>query len=611
MATEPRERDNDDTIVLALLAAAAVAGFALLLVWVGAAVTAVLTGHAAPPFTASGAWDAIRHPSDLAPAWDTPMPANWLVWTVTGVLAAAVITGATVSMVAWRRCSGGSAGTGTDYPPGTAERRAVIKAAGPKTLMKRADRLRPSVEKPEPGDVGQQLGHSRGVPVFSTVEDPLIVIGPSRSGKGLHLVIPMILDAPGAVVTTSTRPDNITTTLKAREQVGPVAVFDPQQLAPGIPGGLRWSPVRGCEDPQTAMVRGRGLASASSIGGKGVENGDFWQGQTEAALRGMLHAAALDGRGASDLYRWSIDPVASLEAVRILTDNPRAATGWSEALSAAATADQRTRDSIWLGVRQALGCLAAPQVLDAVSPPQGEQFDPAAFLRNKGTLYLLGTSKGAGNASALINAFIEDMVETARKLAAAAPAARLDPPLSLVLDEIYNLVPLESLPVLMSEGGGSGLVTTAVFQSLSQMRAGWGDDVAHTIWESSVAKIILGGASATKDLQDLVALIGERDEETVSLSRSSGRGDTSRSRQVSLRRMPILDIATLRTLPSGTGVLMLRSAPPIMLELTPWTSRDDAAAIDDARHAAETRIGNAFAAQTGTTTTTTSEQVNA
>jgi len=36
----------------------------------------------------------------------------------------------------------------------------------------------------------------------------------TRSGKGLHIVIPAILDAPDAVVTTSNRPDNLTATLR-------------------------------------------------------------------------------------------------------------------------------------------------------------------------------------------------------------------------------------------------------------------------------------------------------------------------------------------------------------------------------------------------------------
>ena len=38
------------------------------------------------------------------------------------------------------------------------------------------------------------------------------MLGPPRSGKGLHLVINAILDAPGAVITTATRPDNIAVT---------------------------------------------------------------------------------------------------------------------------------------------------------------------------------------------------------------------------------------------------------------------------------------------------------------------------------------------------------------------------------------------------------------
>src|SRR3546814_11874832 len=93
--------------------------------------------------------------------------------------------------------------------------------------------------------------------VWASVEDSILLLGPPRSGKGLHVVINAILDAPGAVVTTATRPDNIAATITARQKVGPVAVFDPQRLAAGRPSGLRWSPVRGCETPRTAMTRNR------------------------------------------------------------------------------------------------------------------------------------------------------------------------------------------------------------------------------------------------------------------------------------------------------------------------------------------------------------------
>ena len=48
----------------------------------------------------------------------------------------------------------------------------------------------------------------------------------------------------------------------------------------------------------------------------------------------------------------------------------------ADALDAAIHTDPRTRDSIWQGVSLALGSLADPRVLDAVSPGEGEDFDP-------------------------------------------------------------------------------------------------------------------------------------------------------------------------------------------------------------------------------------------
>jgi len=51
----------------------------------------------------------------------------------------------------------------------------------------------------------------------------MIVLGPPRSGKGYNIVIPMLLDAPGAVITTATRADNLSVTITARAARGPWA----------------------------------------------------------------------------------------------------------------------------------------------------------------------------------------------------------------------------------------------------------------------------------------------------------------------------------------------------------------------------------------------------
>ena len=43
-----------------------------------------------------------------------------------------------------------------------------------------------------------------------------------------------------------------------------------------------------------------------------------------------------------------------------------------------------------------------------------------------------------------------------------------------------------------------------------------------------------------------------------------------------LRYRPILEPADIRRIRVGFGLLLLRSAPPIMMTLSPWTARKDA-----------------------------------
>ena len=391
-----------------------------------------------------------------------------------------------------------------------------------------------------------------------------------------------------AVVATSTRPDTLAVTLHARRRRGPVAIFDPQRLA-GLPGGLRWSPVRGCETPRTALVRARGLAAGVGFG-KTVSDSDFWAGQTETALRCLLHAAALDSRRAGDLYRWSLNPVLAEDAVAILARDRTAATGWSDALDSAIHSDPRTRDSIWLGVRQSLAALADPDVLAAVDPAPGESFDPAAFLRESGTLYLLAAAVTSASCAPLVAAFVEDITETARTLAARSTGARLDPPLLLALDEIANLTPLPSLPQLMAEGGGTGITTLAVLQSLAQARARWGEHAADAIWDAATVKLVLGGLAKYRDLDDVARLLGEIAELTE--TRSRGR-EGERSSSTSVRMAPVMPASVLRTLPFGTGVLLLRQARPIVLDLRGWPARPDADVLVGGQKAVEALTADA------------------
>ena len=573
MRTTPSARGvNDELVNLALIGLFAAFALSVLLRAAGS-VAAVLSRVARPTGGPASGFRVIADPSDPAQALAAPgLPASayWLVVaTMLGLCAA-------LAWIAWMTTARARHRSDRDphRVPGTANRRDIDAVASKKALLRRGRTLRPSVPRPIAEEIGYLLGHSRGREVWASVEDSILVIGPPRSGKGLHLVINAILDAPGPVVTTSTRPDNFTATLAARQERGPVAVFDPQQLTAGLAEvprvGVRWSPIRGCEEPLTAMIRAAGLSSSTGLSSGGVESGGFWEGKTRSALQALLHAAALARLSTRSLFEWSLSPAAAADAVGILSSHADAATGWADSLQAMLSSDPRTRDSIWMAVAQALASLADPRVLDSVNPDADDQFAPGEFLERNGTLYLLATGAGSGASWPLVAAFIEDLTETARRLAAASPGARLDPPALLALDEIGNLAPLPSLPVLMAEGGGTGITTMPVLQSLSQARSKWGEHAASTIWDASIVKVILGGASASKDLQELAVLIGEREEvtDTVTISDYGAR-----SLQRSTRRASIMPPERIRTLPFGTGLIMLRSAPPVITDLRPWNAR--------------------------------------
>lgn len=531
-------------------------------------------GHWMPPAPNAllGGWQLVTHAGDLALAWPAATrrvaPAGAVYWLTVAVAAAVIlgVAGWVIRLV--RRHRGGAA-----KHRGLASRSHLRNQLGGRAALARARTLRPSVARPSVTDVGISLGRSveYGSALFGTVEDSYALLGPPGMFKTSTLVVPGVIDYPGPAIVTSTKPELLLLTASIRP--GPAWVFDPTgtvQKAVTSRGSWQpvlWDPVLGCDVPRTAMRRARVAVSASGAG-KGVTAGDYWRDSAVALCQGYLHAAALVGADLRTVTGW-VDNPSDRRAVDILLDHPAAAPGWGERLAAQLSggSDDRERRSVFNSLRRAFDCVADPEVMASCCPVGGSTFDPAKFVAGTGTLYLVGDPEDQVQVSGLLAVLLDAVVAAARERAATLPGGRLDPPLGLWLDEVTQIAPLPSLPMLVSDGRGIGITVVAVFQTLARAREVWGDDGAATLWQNCTAKLVFGGISDHEELERLSRLCGEYDETVVSHHRDA---DRRRSETRSTQRRRRLSPEEIRELPQRQALLLYRQMRPVTTRLTPW-----------------------------------------
>ncbi|MCX5265030.1 type IV secretory system conjugative DNA transfer family protein [Streptomyces sp. NBC_00199] len=305
---------------------------------------------------------------------------------------------------------------------------------------------------------------------------------PSRSEGGtVHYAPPAarftlasqaVRDAEGPALVLTSDPALWQDTKDGRAKLGPVHLYDPAHRC-DTPARLHWSPTAGCEDRPTAASR----AAALLMPVRPTARLDQAVAETaETLLRSYLHAAAIDGRTVRHVHRWS-QGTGVQEAVRALRTNPKAAPGAAGELEAALTAHPERRDIAQELTARALSALSTVNIREACTPNRTDALALDSFVDEGGTLYVLGESledpRTSPGAMPLLTALVSSVVERGRRMAERSSSGRLDPPLTLVLDDVAAVAPIPQLPDLLSTGTDRGLPTLALLRSREQARARW------------------------------------------------------------------------------------------------------------------------------------------
>ncbi|WP_336054114.1 type VI secretion protein [Streptomyces sp. CA2R101] len=279
--------------------------------------------------------------------------------------------------------------------------------------------------------------------------------------------------APGPLIVATTDPTLWSDTKDTRAKLGPLLTYDPTHRL-DTPARLRWSPTSGCTDLATAAARATALLAPVRPPGA-LDSAVADAAQT--LLRCWLHAAAVDGRPFRQLHRWAHTTGAAQEPVRILRTSTKASGGQAGELESVLTAHPERREAAQQLVGRALASLSSIHIRDACNPLRTDSAILESFIDEGGTLYVVGdpiedprTDPGA---MPLLTALLSHVVEHGRRMAERSSDGRLDPPLTLVLDDIAALAPLPALPTLLQTGHSRGLLTLATMRSQEQARARW------------------------------------------------------------------------------------------------------------------------------------------
>lgn len=314
---------------------------------------------------------------------------------------------------------------------------------------------------------------------------------------------------------------------------------------------------------------------AGGLEDPGVTNARHFAEAAGELLAPVLHAGALAAADPGRVRGWVARPEAA-ELLDLLRDRGSAtACDDLRAFHRHGGEDDEGRAAIIATARRALRWAARDDVRANLDPHARPAIDLERLVREGGTLVVVSPAHRMAELAPLMSALLAACVETAQEIAFRAEDGRLAIPFGFVLDEVASIAPLPQLTALMATGGGSGILTLACCQDLSQVAERWGEDQAQTIWANARVRLITPGAVDERTEDAAIRACGDVLELRRSLGSSRGHthmgagGRAHESAQETWREgwEPTIRRGELALMPLGTALCIPTGCRPVHVEL--------------------------------------------
>ena len=545
-------------------------GFLVLLVFIAALLSSLLSGHGIPALRGGwlgGALRLLAHEGNPAAAWANPAaaPPEWLFMLCLAVLLGLAILAGLCVWGWWVDRHRPGALDPRLKQHGFLSRREAAARFGERAARREAARLHPSLTTEEVrhrpiADLAVPLGRCGGQWVYASIEHAIAVLAGMRQGKTTGVLARIALFHRGPLVYTTTKPADLRHFYSAPTGApGRTILFNPDDL--GGLGTAAFDPVTGCEHPEAARLRAEAILARQRA--RARDRGLDWALLAEKLLKYLLHAAALDGLDGRPscmprVVEWAAAQDFETAGIpRSLLRSPEA-PGWAELLREMGRSAPETLYSIKINLHEALACWEDPGLLRRVTPGRGvEVIDPDRLLRRGDRLLIL--ARPGGHSVPLVTALVSAVVEAARQEArrAVISGGRMDPPLMLLLDEVTKVCPLPQMPELVTDCASQGIVPIYALQSLEDGENAWGSSRFQGMWSATNCLLVMGMVSSDPTLRALSDLSPtvKVEVDRSSRDRYGGRLDPV------VRWEPALTADEIRAIPHHTGVAFYGPRP--------------------------------------------------
>ncbi len=392
----------------------------------------------------------------------------------------------------------------------------------------------------------------------------VLLVAPTRAGKGAGLIVPTLLVWPGPVIVHDIKGENWRLTAGWRSRGSRILRFDPADAA-----SARFNPLLEVRRGQSEVRDAQTIADSLVDPDGALQRRSHWEITAHAFLTGLIiHVLyAEDEKTLARMAHLLSDPAQPvdrlLEAMRCTPHlagkpHPVAAAAAAELLNKA----ENERSGVISTAVSFLSLYRDP-VIAAVTAASDWRLDDLKDMRQPVSLYLIVSPSDLSRTRGLIRLILNQI---ARRLTETLPASPPETPLLLMLDEFPALGQLDFFETALGFLAGYGVRAMIVAQSLHQIEKAYGPN--HAILDNCHVRVAFApnDERTAKRISDLLGVTtAVRNQSSYSGKRSSAwLENTSVARQEAAR--PLLTPGEVMQLAASHALIFISGLAPIQAQ---------------------------------------------